>query len=75
MGYLLTALWDLRVYIEKLNEIYVLDSWPTMPGYDQLIKGIAYTADLDEDAFWMWFENHCTTHEELCRYVSGHATT
>lgn len=69
MEQLIIALWAMREHAEALGDTYKLDTWPTVPGYDALIKGIADIAGIEADTFWMWFENHCQTEEGLRMYI------
>ncbi|MDZ7902306.1 MAG: hypothetical protein U5L01_07090 [Rheinheimera sp.] len=59
---------------EALGVLYKLDTWPTVPGYDALIKGIADIAGIDADTFWMWFENTCESLEQLQEFIEYQKT-
>lgn len=74
MEQLISALWQMRTHAEQLCATYQLDNWPTVPGYDSLVKGIASINGIDADTFWMWFENHCQTEAGLHMYIEANKT-
>jgi hypothetical protein len=68
MEFLMQALWELRQHLTAVSDMYQLDQWPVHPGYDNLIKGIAEVSGVDSETFWIWFENHCESLEQLRSY-------
>ncbi|MCT6700898.1 hypothetical protein [Rheinheimera sp. 4Y26] len=72
MDQLTQALWELRQHMVALCATYQLDVWPTVPGYESLIKGIEQSAGLEEEQLLFWFENNCESLEQLQEYIRTH---
>lgn len=74
MDELTKALWDLRQHMVAICVTYKLDVWPTMPGYESLIRGIETIAGLKDEQLLYWFENTCETLEQLQEYIQTYKT-
>lgn len=72
MDSLLSALMELRQHMELVSEMFQLDTWPVMPGYENLLKAVANLNQLDAETFGIWFENHCESMEQLQSYIQQH---
>ncbi len=72
MDNLLSALMEIRQHAELVAEMFQLDTWPVMPGYESLLKAVANLNQLDAETFGIWFENHCESIEQLQRYIQQH---